>query len=519
MNNFQNLASENGLSLGYNGQPSMDGMAPSRDFTNLSEIANSLSDPNPKIAGAAVKALAQSANGTAAQVTSAFLFDPSPDVQLRAYETLVGIGFPALSVLNNLLAEPDPLIRKTACDALAKIGRQTLVNKMERLLTDADPQVVISAAEGLASFAHEMAVPSLISALQHPSAEVRIAVISALGTIGDERSLRALCAIPTPQNLSEVAAIIDAVGWAGKANFLVAYNFLMEKIISSNPDIQNMAFIAFYVLSSRKGAIPSDAEAQLLTTIKEISSFGPATTHLVPSADHHTHDHHHVYYLLNNMIHSSDPKIRENAQTCLIMNGYYTVDQLYAIVIQENQPDAVRLSALSYLDKHVLGLQPDNLETIGVLVKMVEKGYSQQVCVAALCFLCDKTPQVGIPLASRILKQNEKPLVDLLKVELAHCKISTLLSLLFEISDSTYLRKLMLSVLNSSEKKDELNELGENKALMISCMGDDDAQIRLETVHLLKNLPVVWARRLMLRACIDENIAVRTAAIEVVRNE
>ena len=61
--------------------------------------------------------------------------------------------------------------------------------------------------------------------------------------------------------------------------------------------------------------------------------------------------------------------------------------------------------------------------------------------------------------------------------------------------------------------------LDDGKALLISCMGDDDWQIRAQTVQILANLSSNWAVKLIHHACMDYDIRVRMEAIEIVRRQ
>jgi HEAT repeat protein len=505
------------FSQGNNYDLPLDLISATEDPSVLSYISNFLADPDPAISASAINALIRSKSQSAALAASAHLHSSAQKTRDHALRALVGIGLPSLPIFDTLLAWPDPAVRKSACDALTKIGQQAISAALAKALCDEDNSVVISAVRGLASIGSLETIPTLIALLQNPSRDIRIAVIAAMGELGGERALQALCALPTDSSLAEIEAIIDAVGWAGNANPRVAFDFLFEKLSSPMTGVPEVAFIAFNVLISKEGFLPSDVQENLMATISErihLDVDGQQHDSLPPTG---ALDNHHIHFLLTNIARSNNPEIRANAIEGLIKMNHYSTEQLIAMVFQSSHSAAVRVQSLHRLARIIDSLHPDTYGLSDLLTRLISEGCEPQVLSAALRFLCEKNPQAGIPLAVNALRKTEADVStqDTLLSELFCCPTSILLSLIVALFSITSLKLKLLTLLTSPNRIAEVLELGDGKALLISCIGDDDWQIRLQTVNILGLLHTPWSTRLILQACMDYNVDVRATAFQL----
>ena len=518
-NQMQDNCANSDLFQGNNYGLPLDLIGATDDPSVLSYISNFLADPDPAISTSAINALIRSKNQSAALAASVHLHSSTQKIRDHAVRTLVGIGLPSLPIFDTLLAWPDPEVRKSACAALTKIGQQAMSAALARTLGDEDISVVISAVKGLASIGSLENIPTLIALLQNPSRDIRIAVITTMGMLGGERSLHALCALPADSSFEETEAIIDAVGWAGNANPRLALDFLFEKLSSPMTGVPEVAFIAFNVLISREGFLPSDVQENLMATIRDrihqdVDAQQPDG--LLPTRALNNHN---IRFLLTNIAQSRNPEIRANAIVDLIHMNHYSSEQLIAMVFHDNLSTAVRVQSLQHMAKTMDSLQPDTYGLSARLTSLITEGCEPQVLSAALSFLCEKNPQVGIPLAVKILRQADESAQNSLLSELFCCPTPILFSLIVALFSITNIKLKLLTLLTSPNRIAGLLELGESKALLISCIGDDDWQVRLQTLSILGLLHAPWSAQLILQACMDYNVDVRAAAIQLVEAE
>lgn len=99
--------------------------------------------------------------------------------------------------LSELLADPDPEVRRTATEALGKIGHQSASSGLLAALADQDPRVRAAAALALGRVSDGKSGAALVRKLADPSEPVRVASALALGEIDlsaaqEEQILQAL---------------------------------------------------------------------------------------------------------------------------------------------------------------------------------------------------------------------------------------------------------------------------------------------------------------------------------------
>jgi HEAT repeat protein len=122
-----------------------------------------------------------------------YLHDPAPGVRATALGALARVGEVTEKDLHDGLADPDPAVRRRACEVAAAVAGVDL----RPALHDADPTVVEAAAWALGERGPEstQAIDDLVGiASSHDEALCREAAVVALGSIGDERALPAILA-------------------------------------------------------------------------------------------------------------------------------------------------------------------------------------------------------------------------------------------------------------------------------------------------------------------------------------
>lgn len=135
-------------------------------------------------------------------------------------EILVSIGDEAVEPLTMGLRDSDSLVRRSAANALGKIGDPSAVEPLSTVLRDSDVGVRVSAAKALGKIGDPRAIEPLITARYDLDVDVREIAAEALWKIGDPRALPAL---------KSVAKEDKGETWLGESVAKVAQN-AAEKI-------------------------------------------------------------------------------------------------------------------------------------------------------------------------------------------------------------------------------------------------------------------------------------------------
>ena len=144
----------------------------------------------------------------------ALLGDPSPVVRATALAALARLGAARAREVEAALADPDPGVRRRACEVAAGVTGIDL----RPALADAEPAVVEAAAWALGErgTAAVDAVEDLGRvARDHEDALCREAAVAALGAIGDERGLGAILAATADRPAVRRRAVIALAPFSG----------------------------------------------------------------------------------------------------------------------------------------------------------------------------------------------------------------------------------------------------------------------------------------------------------------
>lgn len=140
-------------------------------------------------------------------------------------DSLTAIEQDPLSILLEMLHEPDGILPETAKDCLKEISKSRSVPVLVELLhTDSDDTVRAKAAEALGLIGNSSAVAPLLSHITDPDFLVRTCVAEALGCVGkgDKRVPNALCCLLTDSEYLVRIFTLQALGDLGDTTALAA---------------------------------------------------------------------------------------------------------------------------------------------------------------------------------------------------------------------------------------------------------------------------------------------------------
>ncbi len=114
----------------------------------------------------------------------------SKNVELRntAGDILAHLGEASAEFLSSYLDNPDPDVRKFACDLLGLINTRHLAHKIYPLLDDPDENVVQAAIEALGNYQDESIIEKLVK-IYNTKEDQKPNVIEALGKIGSRKAI------------------------------------------------------------------------------------------------------------------------------------------------------------------------------------------------------------------------------------------------------------------------------------------------------------------------------------------
>lgn len=148
-------------------------------------IVACLHDPNPIVRRLACEALARIGSRRAVPDLFERLADASPAVAQAATAAIVSLGYdetPALAV--SAAGSAEPAVRRAAMRILAHLGTESALYVLEQAVEDADARVRDAAISGLSMFELPRAAELLLSLSERPLPQVRAAALRALGDGG-----------------------------------------------------------------------------------------------------------------------------------------------------------------------------------------------------------------------------------------------------------------------------------------------------------------------------------------------
>jgi HEAT repeat protein len=209
------------------------------------------------------------------------LTDRDSRIRLRAADTLIDIGTPAIPALINALNATDTNLRWRAASVLGDLGpeAESAIPPLIAVLQDADPQVRLYATLALGNMgkAAKVAIPNLISALQDPDPYVRIYTPTALRKIGahGEVTVLALTTILRDSNPRVRLNAAYALGALGREAESTIPN-LVETLLDIQPyvrmgTVKSLASIAG-AFQDRAKSLPSKKLSTLIATFDQVLS-------------------------------------------------------------------------------------------------------------------------------------------------------------------------------------------------------------------------------------------------------
>jgi HEAT repeat protein len=146
------------------------------------------------------------------------LADVAADVRATALGALARMGRLTASDVVAALQDPDPTVRRRACEVSPPVGPETVPGLVAAL---GDPEALVAEAACAALGEHgaavgQEAVAALIQvAGHHPDALCREAAVAALGAVGDRAGLPAILAATTDKPAVRRRAVLALAPFSG----------------------------------------------------------------------------------------------------------------------------------------------------------------------------------------------------------------------------------------------------------------------------------------------------------------
>ena len=145
------------------------------------------------------------------------------------------------NALTGVLADPNPLVRAAAADALGDLGHEGAFEPLMGLLSDGEAQTRVAAVRALGKLKNPAAIEKLVHLLQDKSQEVKKAAIVALGQIGEPSSVRHLLPLMKDPALEVRQSAIEALMRIGAPESIET---LIEALVDASKGIRQAALEA-----------------------------------------------------------------------------------------------------------------------------------------------------------------------------------------------------------------------------------------------------------------------------------
>ncbi|MEJ5245536.1 MAG: HEAT repeat domain-containing protein [Bacteroidota bacterium] len=124
----------------------------------------------------------------AAEIIAPHILSHNIELRNTAGDILAHLGEPSAEFLLNYLDNPDPDVRKFACDLFGLINTRHLAHRIHPLLDDPDENVVQAAIETLGNYQDEAIIEKLVK-IYNTKEDQKPNVIEALGKIGSRKAI------------------------------------------------------------------------------------------------------------------------------------------------------------------------------------------------------------------------------------------------------------------------------------------------------------------------------------------
>ncbi len=124
----------------------------------------------------------------AAEIIAPHILSQNIELRNTAGDILAHLGEPSAEFLLNYLDNPDPDVRKFACDLFGLINTRHLAHRIHPLLDDHDENVVQAAIETLGNYQDESIIEKLVK-IYNTKEDQKPNVIEALGKIGSRKAI------------------------------------------------------------------------------------------------------------------------------------------------------------------------------------------------------------------------------------------------------------------------------------------------------------------------------------------
>ena len=177
---------------------------------NIETLREILLEKNPDLRVTALSCLVSLRVEDAAEIAVAGLQDDNAFVRATAAKLVGDLDDPTLSgfLISRMRQDPDPLVRRRACQALARVAGDDAGAAMVDALDDPDPQVRLEAIRGARQLSPGAGTERLIELLREdPMWEIRVQAAGALSLSGEPRAADALrAALEDPVEFVRAAA-------------------------------------------------------------------------------------------------------------------------------------------------------------------------------------------------------------------------------------------------------------------------------------------------------------------------
>lgn len=227
-------------------------------------LLSALGDPEWRVRKSAVDAIVRLGwrPETAQGLVAALACPDNAALRNSAAETFIRLGLAAVPSLMEALSGADPDVKKFLIDILGDIGDRRATMALVSLLHQTDDNVAMAAVEALGKLHDARAVDPLGDVLRQDRPLLQFSAIKALQELGDGRAVEPLIACLGRKTLERAA--LEALGRIGD---LRALNPLAQVLRLATTKVRHIAVRSLIDLHNR---MPPDAKTTIIRRIREI---------------------------------------------------------------------------------------------------------------------------------------------------------------------------------------------------------------------------------------------------------